>query len=146
MSKRRQNWKHQDQARRWDATNRRKSEQLGMPHGTAMYRLRKAFTLSLLRRLGEDVCYRCGGKIESEDDLSFDHKEPWQDVDPKKFWDLENISPSHLACNVRHRRLVPRPVVCGTTTKYHYGCRCDLCKAAKSEANAAHRKLKKAVA
>ena len=83
--------------------NRKKAEQLGMPHGTATHRLRKAVMFRLLQRLDEDVCYRCEKKIESVDELSMDHKTPWQsDTNPiKSSFDLDNIAFSHVACNSR---------------------------------------------
>lgn len=39
-----------------------------------------------------------------------------------------------------------KPVVHGTTTKYRYGCRCDLCKQAKSVQNAAATRARLSVA
>jgi hypothetical protein len=74
-------------------------EQLGMPHGTASARLRKAILLYLLQQLGEDFCYRCGGQIETPEELSIEHKKDWQGVDPALFWDLDNIAFSHRLCN-----------------------------------------------
>ena len=78
---------------------KKKSDQLGMPFGTASGRLKKMIMLRLLQRLGEDVCYRCGKKIETYQELSVDHKVDWLDVDPDLFWDLGNISFSHRECN-----------------------------------------------
>lgn len=80
--------------------NEEKSRQLGMPFGTASARLRKIVLFDLLCRLNEDHCYRCQGQIESVDDLSIEHKEPWLRKDNKLFWDLDNIAFSHLSCNV----------------------------------------------
>lgn len=79
--------------------NEKKSNQLGMPFGTATNRLRKMILFRLLQRLGEDVCFRCGCRIESVDDLSIEHKSPWLDVDMSLFWDLGNVVFSHLRCN-----------------------------------------------
>lgn len=81
--------------------NRRKSEQLGMPHGTANNRLRKMVVLSLLQQLGQDVCYRCHKNIETVAELSMEHKIAWLDFDAKLFWDLDNVAFSHLSCNSR---------------------------------------------
>lgn len=79
-----------------------KTRLLGEPFGTATHRLRKAVLFRLLVKHGENVCYRCGGVIDSVNDLSMEHKEPWQGAaDPKAtFFDLENIAFSHLRCNV----------------------------------------------
>jgi hypothetical protein len=83
----------------------RKQEQLGMPLGTALARLRKLIMFRLVQRLGEDTCYRCGLKIETVKDLSIEHKQPWFDVNPSLFWDLDNVAFSHLSyCNAGNRR------------------------------------------
>jgi hypothetical protein len=84
--------------------NRKKSAQLGMPYGTANGRLRKMILFSLLLKHGENFCYRCGGLIESESDLSVEHKEPWLDVSPDLFWRIDNIAFSHLVCNISAAR------------------------------------------
>lgn len=86
------------------SANQRKREQLGMPLGTASARLRKMVMLWLLQKLGEDLCYRCGARIEAVEELSIEHKDPWFNVDPDLFWDLDNIAFSHLSCNVGSRR------------------------------------------
>lgn len=78
-----------------------KNDLLGMPHGTAGSRLRKLILFDFARKLGVDQCFRCGQRIEDVDDLSVEHKEPWQSApDPKAaFFDLGNIAFSHLRCN-----------------------------------------------
>ncbi len=78
---------------------RRKTETLGMHPGTAQNRLRKLILFHLVKRVGEDTCFRCGKKIESTDDLTIDHKESWSGKDAKLFWDVENIAFSHHLCN-----------------------------------------------
>lgn len=79
-----------------------KASLLGMPFGTASHRLRKAILFRLLQRLGEDLCFRCGEQIASVEVLSVEHKEAWQSaLDPSAaFFDLSNISFSHLSCNI----------------------------------------------
>ena len=86
----------------------KKSEQLGMPSGTAAGRLRKNILFSLLKRLNENFCYQCGGEIEFEDELSIEHKVTWlNSEDPKSlFFDLDNIAFSHLSCNSSAARVV----------------------------------------
>ena len=76
-----------------------KSGFLGMSFSTADYRLKKLILFSLLQKLNEDFCYRCGLQIETSEDLTVEHKEPWLYVDPDLFWDLNNIAFSHGACN-----------------------------------------------
>ena len=83
------------------------SNQLGMPRGTAANRLRKLVLFDVLQRHKENVCYRCRLEIQSAEDLSIEHKQPWENVDVKLFWDLTNISFSHLSCNVRAARRNP---------------------------------------
>lgn len=87
-------------------STRKKSEQLGMPFGTAGGKLRKSILFSLLKESGKNVCYQCGNPIESEDELSIEHKIPWLDSDnPKElFFSLDNIAFSHLKCNCASRR------------------------------------------
>ncbi len=79
--------------------NKRKAEQLGIPFGTATNRLRKMVLFRLLQRLDEDVCSRCGKRIMGADDLSMEHKKPWLGKDTALFWDIDNVSFSHLSCN-----------------------------------------------
>ncbi len=85
------------------SSSRRKSEFLGIPHGTATARLRKNILFSLLEKHSENYCFRCKEKIKFADDLSIDHKQPWEGVSIELFWDLENISFSHKKCNRPHR-------------------------------------------
>ena len=86
-----------------DNNNRRKNELLGMNHGTATHRLRKAIMFQMVKRLGEDICSRCGEKIENIDDLSIEHLRAWQLAeDPViAFFDLNNVAFSHLRCNIK---------------------------------------------
>jgi hypothetical protein len=63
--------------RRVSKSGARKSAFLGMPHGTAGNRLRKLILFDLLRRHGENVCLKCSKEIETADELSIEHKQPW---------------------------------------------------------------------
>jgi hypothetical protein len=81
----------------------RKSAFLGMPHGTAGNRLRKLILFDLLQRHGENVCFKCSKKIETPDELSIEHKQPWEGVSVELYWSLDNIAFSHLRCNRNHR-------------------------------------------
>lgn len=85
-------------------SNKRKDATLGMPHGTANGRLRKNILFHLLRKLNENVCFKCGQKIEKVEDLSIEHKLPWEGRSAELFWDLDNIAFSHLHCNRPHER------------------------------------------
>lgn len=87
-------------------SNKNKNDFLGMPYGTAMGRLRKKVMLHLLQQLGKDKCFRCGKKIESAKDLSIDHIESWLNKDVDLFWDLNNISFSHLRCNSAAHKMI----------------------------------------
>jgi hypothetical protein len=84
--------------------NDKKSEQLGMPVGTATQKLRKSLLFQFVQKCKEDVCYKCGKQIETVDELTIEHKQPWLDNDVSLFWDLNNIAYSHAVCNVPHRR------------------------------------------
>lgn len=83
-------------------SNEEKSHALGMNFGTASNRLRKTILYSMLYgKVYDQNCFRCGEQIEDVDDLSIEHKEPWQSADDPKaaFFDLRNIAFSHLQCN-----------------------------------------------
>ncbi len=81
--------------------NQIKNRLLGQSHGAASNRLRKMLLWQLVVETSKDVCFRCGQQIKDIDDLSIEHKEPWQGADDPKavFFDLENIAFSHLSCN-----------------------------------------------
>lgn len=84
----------------------KRTQQLGMPYGTACGRLRKQLMFALLQRLDAAKCFRCGEEIESAATLSVEHKTPWLDSDDPSglFFDLDNIAFSHLVCNSRAAR------------------------------------------
>jgi hypothetical protein len=79
-------------------------QQLGMSQGAAQNRLRKNILFSFAKRLKEDTCFKCNKIIETAEELSIEHKQPWEGRSVELFWDLSNIAFSHLACNVPHVR------------------------------------------
>jgi hypothetical protein len=85
-------------------SNEKKTLQLGMSVGTATHRLRKQIMMMLVAKCSLDLCYRCGNKICNPEDLSVEHKQPWLDVSPALFWNIDNIAFSHLSCNVSAAR------------------------------------------
>lgn len=85
-------------------SNKVKAAFLGMPYGTAMNRLRKQLLFKYVQLAGDDYCYACGERIETVDDLSVEHKEPWLNRNLDSFWDLDNIAFSHLGCNIPHTK------------------------------------------
>lgn len=85
-----------------ERNNAAKAQQLGMPFGTATGRLRKSIMFKYVQLAGHDICFRCSKPIDNIDELSIEHKLPWQGRDTDLFWDLENIAFSHLRCNVPH--------------------------------------------
>ena len=110
-------------------SNKKKSEQLGMPHGTASGRLRKKILYDLLVRLKENFCYQCENEIQSETELSIEHKTPWLDNSPELFWDLNNIAFSHLSCNAGAARNPRKGITLHPSQNaYRNGCRCNECK------------------
>lgn len=128
-------------------TNKRKSDQLGIPYGTASHRLRQQLFFGLLSQAELNVCFVCGKMIETSDQMSIEHKEPWLDVDPALFWDLDNIAYSHRKCN-RPQRLYRGGYTgvkhqCGTSGGYRNGCRCDECRKWKSDDNKKWNKRRK---
>lgn len=84
----------------------KKAELLGMPFGTAMARMRKALLYDLAGKLGLLICFQCGQPIESIDEFSIEHKEPWQAADDpaSAFFSTDNLAFSHHLCNVRAAR------------------------------------------
>ncbi len=82
-----------------NTSNIRKAATLGMPHGTATNRLRKIVLFHLLKKHNENHCFRCNKPIETVEDLSIEHKKPWEGISAELFWDLGNIAFSHLFCN-----------------------------------------------
>ena len=91
---------HIEYARRMEhKKNKRKSDFLGQPLGTASHRLRKMIMFSMAQRLGEDACFKCGEKIESLEEFTIEHKQPWLHESIDLFFDLSNIAFSHTRCN-----------------------------------------------
>ena len=84
-------------------SNKKKAEQLGMAYGTAAHRLRKAIMWKYVCEAGDNICFQCKEEIKRIDDLSVEHKKPWLDSnDPiKLYFDLNNVTFSHLSCNCR---------------------------------------------
>lgn len=79
--------------------NAKKTEFLGMNFSTASGRLRKLVLFDLLERHRENICFRCNKKIKEVKQLSIEHIKPWLDKDVALFWDLDNVSFSHVNCN-----------------------------------------------
>ena len=50
---------------------------LGGNYPCLVLKLRRKVMFYLVKKLGLDICYRCGNKIEEEKELSLDHSEPW---------------------------------------------------------------------
>lgn len=88
----------------------------------------------LLKKLKLNFCHQCGSEIESEVELSIEHKVPWQDSDNpvKNFFDLDNIGFSHLRCNVGAARRI-KGVKHPSHRAYNEGCRCEDCRAIEAE-------------
>lgn len=106
----------------------KKKDQLGMNPSTASHRLVKDVLWSLIVKTDQANCYRCGQRM-ARGNFSIEHKEAWLDSDDPvgKYFDLGNISFSHLRCNVEDRRARPT-YICGTSTAYLKGkCRCTNC-------------------
>lgn len=104
-----------------------KEKQLGINLSTARNRLLKDILFSLLVETGKDTCYRCKNPL-SKEDFSIEHITPWlHSANPTDlYFDLNNISFSHMHCNTIARRPRQAPNH-GTASKYAAGCRCDKC-------------------
>lgn len=83
----------------------KKKMQLGMNPSTASGRLVKDILWKLIVETGQDKCCKCGFPMH-RDTYSIEHVVPWLDSeDPVGlYFDLENISFSHLRCNIGDTR------------------------------------------
>lgn len=75
---------------------------LGMPMTTARMRLRKNIIFHLLVKHSENVCHVCENVIHNVDELSVEHKIPWESVSSDLFWSMDNVAFSHVVCNKPH--------------------------------------------
>lgn len=110
-------------------TSIKKKSQLGMPFGTASNRLRKLVMFDLLKQLNKNFCYKCRKEIMSEKDLSIEHIINYLDSENTVglFFDITNISFSHLKCNVGSARQTKSITHPSLAAYKHRGCRCDEC-------------------
>lgn len=78
---------------------------LGMPWGSAQRKLYRLILIELLKRLNENICFRCSKPIKivnGTEGISVDHIENWEsEGSARKFWDINNVRYSHLKCNLR---------------------------------------------
>lgn len=111
-----------------DRNNQRKDALLGMPTGTAFHRLRKRIMFELAVAANRHACFRCGVDINSVEEFSIEHKEPWQQsaTPAEAFFDMANIAFSHLGCNVAAAKA--RPVTHGAYSG-RANCKCSECAA-----------------
>ena len=112
----------------------KKQTQLGMNPSTASHRLLKDILWSLIVETKKDTCFKCNLPL-TRDTFSIEHKIPWLDSkNPLElFFDLNNITFSHLKCNVADARKNPTLAICGTWGAYKRGCRCLKCKEANNK-------------
>lgn len=80
----------------------RKTDFLGMNWSTANNRLKKMIIFKLLVDSSKNVCFKCSSLIENIEELSIEHKKPWENIDVALFWDMNNIAFSHVSCNRNH--------------------------------------------
>lgn len=91
-----------------DDANRRNEikKQLGVSPGAARNRLVQSLLFKLVQETDRDICYRCGKRIENEKQLSIEHKKVWfgESDAIQLYFDLDNITFSHLSCNISSSR------------------------------------------
>ncbi len=104
----------------------KKHEQLGMNPSTASGRLVKDLLFNFIVKTGNDSCFRCGSKL-TRGTFSIEHKTNWLDSGKavELFFDMDNISYSHLSCN--RDAATSNKLPCGTAAMYKSGCRCRPC-------------------
>lgn len=100
----------------------KKQNQLGMNPSTASGRLVKDLLFKFVVERHPN-CYRCGEALTRET-FSIEHKTPWLDSDDPVglFFDLDNIDFSHIACNIKSRR-VPNKVYDSPQERNKVKCR-----------------------
>ena len=88
------------------ALAKQNAKKLGKSFGAAGTELKKHLLFHFAKKLGMDVCYRCGEKIVDIAKFSVEHKKGWRFAEnPKEtFFDLDNIAFSHLSCNSRAKK------------------------------------------
>lgn len=80
----------------------KQAELLGQSFGSANFRLRKNIIFSLLEKHAENRCHVCGLWIDTVDEMTVEHIQPWENRSAELFWDLDNIAFSHVKCNKPH--------------------------------------------
>jgi hypothetical protein len=106
----------------------KKAQQLGMNQGTAAARLLRDILWKLIVQTNNNYCCKCKTEMTRQS-FSIEHVKPWLDSDDPVglFFDLDNISFSHLSCNLSSARKNKKG--CGNPGSYNRGCRCSECKA-----------------
>lgn len=86
-----------------------KQAQLGMNPSTAANKLLKDILWSFIVKNNQNFCHRCSLEMDRES-FSIEHITPWlHSEDPLKlFFDISNISFSHLICNIKDGRKRPK--------------------------------------
>jgi hypothetical protein len=79
--------------------SKRIKEQLGMSQGAANHLLRRNLLYKLAARCNMLECFVCELPIEIPEELSVEHKKPWENRSADLFWDLDNLAFSHRRCN-----------------------------------------------
>ena len=76
-----------------------------MNPSTAQHRLVKDILWKLIVQTNNHICCKCG-KVMTRETFSIEHLIPWLDSDNpiELFFDLDNISFSHLSCNMKDSR------------------------------------------
>ena len=92
------------------ANQQKEERQLGMTTGKARGLLVKMLLFEMAQKLGRDICFRCGQRIEGFSQISIEHKIAWLDSeDPAAlYFDLSNIAFSHHVCNSKAGRKAAR--------------------------------------
>ncbi|UZV39663.1 hypothetical protein APT65_00055 [Trabzonvirus APT65] len=83
----------------------KKKMQLGMNPSTASGRLVKDLLWNYIVKCGDNKCHKCGEEM-SRETFSIEHVVPWLDSEnpTELFFDIGNISYSHLVCNISSAR------------------------------------------
>jgi len=73
----------------------------GMSIDTARRKLVKNLLFEFMYHNNSNICFRCKNPILSPEDLAIEHVQDWVD-NPELFWDLSNLTFSHINCDRRN--------------------------------------------
>lgn len=116
--------------------NLKNKEVLGTSMSNATMRLLRSLVFDYICRMHDNYCYRCKLPMTRQD-FSIEHIKEWRGAEngQELFFDIDNISYSHLKCNTEARRFRAwnKGIITHGISGYRLGCRCETCKTVYSK-------------